>query len=120
MTKLNEFLQKSAQLYKFLVDYKDDPATRSQSIEKINELLNERGKLVEELKKEQFRYDETNKMHTTLFELDKGIRVKLDEIMNNVKMDMKDLQNVKRNEIQYIDPYSEVRNLNSRYFDGKK
>ena len=120
MTVLNEFLQKSAQLYKYLVEYMDDKETRSDVIQRINEMLNERGELVNRLRNEQFRYDEKNKMHVTLFELDKGIREKLDSIMGYVKEDLKELHQMKKNEIQYIDPYSQLRSSNSRYFDGKK
>ena len=59
-------------------------------------------------------------MHMTLFELDKGIREKLDIIMQSIKDDIKDVQKSKKVERQYIDPYGDVRQLNSRYYDGKK
>jgi flagellar protein FliT len=120
MSTIEQFLQKSAQLYKLLVDSQNDLDHRTENIERINLLLNERGKVVEKLKEEQFKYDASNKMHATLKELDNGIHEKLNVIMDTIKSDLTDLQKSKQKEMQYIDPYSELRGLNSRYYDGKK
>jgi flagellar protein FliT len=117
---LNNFLQKSAFLYKFLVEVKDDVENRSKNIEIINRMLAERGEVVEQLRVEGFQFDEKNTMHKTLLELDKGIREKLDDLMDSIKNDMKELQRIKKYERQYIDPYEDIRQLNARYFDGKK
>jgi flagellar protein FliT len=117
---LNDFLQKSALLYKFLIEVKDDVENRSENIEKINHMLGERGEIVAQLKSNGFCFDENNSVHYTLLELDKGIREKLDYLMESIKSDMKDLQQLKKYERQYIDPYEDIRHLDARYFDGKK
>lgn len=116
---LNELLQKSAQLLKVLVEIAEQKE-RPENLDKITTLLDERGVIIEKIKQGGFRYDESNKMHTTLFELDKGIREKLDIIMQSIKDDIKDVQKSKKFERQYIDPYGDVRHLNARYYDGKK
>lgn len=119
MDLTNQMLQVSAKLYKHLTTIPSGEE-RTSFIEEINKLLDERGKLVEQLKVESFQYDESNKTHTTLFELDKGIRERLNLVFEDVKSDLKNLNNSKKHEIQYINPYSSVRVMDGRYYDKKK
>ena len=119
MDILNKYLQSSAQLYKLLTNIPDGE-NRTIYIEEINCLLDERGKLVKQLQDLNFEYDDSVKIHQTLFELDKGIRERLSLVMEAVKEDIKDLQNTKKHERQYIDPYEDLRTLEGRYYDGKK
>ena len=116
---LNNYLQKSAQLYKHLTSIPDDEK-RTEYIEKINQLLDERGELVIKLQESNFQFDDTIKTHKILFELDKGIQERLILVMDAVKDDIKELQNTKKHERQYIDPYENLRALEGRYYDGKK
>ncbi|MEO4054189.1 flagellar protein FliT [Solibacillus sp. CAU 1738] len=116
---LTNYLQTSAQLFKYLTQIPTGEE-RTEYINKINEYLDERGKLVDQLKQFNFKYNETIKMHQTLFELDKGIQERLAIVMEVVKEDIKELQNTKKHEQQYIDPYESLRILEGRYYDGKK
>lgn len=116
---IQDFLQVSAKLYKHLSNVPTGDE-RSKYIEIIESFLDERGKIVDKLKKEGFRFEAQNQAHLTLFELDKGINERLEIVFSAVKDDIKDLYNAKRNEIHYIDPYDKLRNLDGRYFDGKK
>lgn len=116
---LKDYLQKSAQLYKHLTDIPDGE-DRTDYIEKINIFLDERAELVLQLQKANFQYEDLNKTHKTLFELDKGIQERLTLVMDAVKNDIKELQNTKKNERHYIDPYEDLRTLEGRYYDGKK
>lgn len=115
----NEYLQKSAQLFKHLTIIPEGE-NRTEYVEKINQLLDERGELVINLKKTGFKFNPEDKTHNTLFELDKGIQERLALVMDAVKNDIKDLQNTKKNERHYIDPYENLRILEGRYYDGKK
>jgi flagellar protein FliT len=119
ITLLNDYLQKSAQLFKHLTVIPEGKE-RTEYIEKINHLLDEREELVFQLQQSNFQFDDSNKTHKTLYELDKGIRERLSLVMNAVKNDIKDLQNTKRNELHYIDPYENLRIIEGRYYDGKK
>ena len=119
MIMINDYLQKSAQLLKVLNE-NCDKEQRSAHIEQINRLLDERGMMVEQLKQEGFQYDATNRLHATLFELDKSISEKLQLLMENVKEDIKVLKSSKKGGRQYIDPYNALGNLDARYYDGKK
>lgn len=118
-TVLKSYLQVSATLFKQL---KNIPKSeeRDEYINKINSLLETRGTYVEQLKALGFKYDSENTTHVTLYELDKGIKEHLNQVLEVIKDDFKNLYNAKRNEIHYIDPYDNLRNLESRYFDSKK
>lgn len=117
--QIQEVLQVSAQLYELLGNIPKDEA-RDSFIEKVNELLDLRGVEVEALAELGFSMDPTNESHVLLAELDKGIKTRLNNVMNAIKQDMKNLQNSKKNEQQYMNPYSEVRVMDGMYYDKKK
>lgn len=119
MDLINELLRVSAKLYKHLTEIPSGDE-RTPFIEEINVLLDERGIIIENLKKEGFHYDSTNKAHVTLFELDKGICERLNLVNEAVKLDIKNLQNSKKHEMQYINPYANVQVVDGRYYDKKK
>ncbi|MFP3919903.1 flagellar protein FliT [Lysinibacillus telephonicus] len=119
MDLTTQLLQVSAKLFKHLTTIPNGNE-RTTFIEEINNLLDERGQLVEQLKLEGFHYDESIKTHVTLFELDKGIQERLNLVLNEVKTDIKNLNNSKKHEMQYINPYSSVRVMDGRYYDKKK
>lgn len=116
---LTSYMQISAQLYKYLTQIPTGEE-RTDYTNKINDYLDDRGKLVDQIKQFNFKYDETNKTHQTLFELDKGIQERLSKVLDVVKEDIKELNNSKKHEQHYIDPYESLRTLEGRYYDGKK
>jgi flagellar protein FliT len=118
-TVLKAYLQVSATIFKKLTDVPKSEE-RDEYIEEISSLLETRGAYVEQLKALGFKYDVENTTHVTLYELDKGIQERLKQVLEIIKDDFKNLYNAKRNEIHYIDPYDNLRNLESRYFDSKK
>lgn len=119
MDKIQALLQVSAKLYEYLlvVPKGED---RDEYIALINQHLDKRGDMIEKLQTEGFKIDSTNMAHKTLVELDRGIRERLGIIMVEIKNDMKELQNAKKNEKQYLNPYSEVRVMDGMYYDKKK
>ncbi|MDN4492226.1 flagellar protein FliT [Ureibacillus aquaedulcis] len=119
MENLQQLLQISAKLLKHLTKIPNGE-DRSIYIDEINAMLDERGTLIEKLSREGFVIDANNKVHNTLAQLDKNIRERLDHVMNLVKQDMKDLQNSKKNERQYMNPYSSVQVMDGMYYDKKK
>ena len=118
MNNLQQLLQISAKLYQHLTNIPADEA-RDEYIEKIHSLLDERGILIENMQKNDFQIDLTNKTHTMLVELDKGIRERLDKVMKAIQLDLKDLQNAKKNEKQYMNPHANVQVMDGRYYDKK-
>ena len=119
MDNTQQLLQISAKLLKHLNEIPKGE-DRSTYIEAINIMLDERGALIDKLSEEGFVMDANNKIHDTLAQLDRGIRERLESIMKLVKQDMKDLQNSKKNEKQYMNPYSSVQVMDGMYYDKKK
>ena len=118
MDQTQQLLQVSARLYQHLTEVPVDEA-RDGYIEKINSLLDERGILIEAMQRNGFQLDFEHKSHTMLAELDKGILERLDKVMKAIQLDLKDLQNAKKNEKQYINPYASVQVMDGRYYDKK-
>ena len=87
--------------------------------EKIHSLLDERGILMEQIMQNGFQLDVGNKSHAILIELDKGIRDRLAKVMKTIQLDLKGLQNAKKNEKQYMNPYANVQVMDGRYYDKK-
>ena len=119
MENIQQLLQISAKLLKHLTEIPKGEE-RSTYIDEINLMLDERGTLIEKLRQEGFVMESENKLHETLVQLDKSIRKRLDTVMKIVKQDMKDLQNSKKNEKQYMNPYSSVQVMDGMYYDKKK
>lgn len=114
-----QLLQVSAKLFQYLESVPSGEK-RNEFIKEIDRQLDERGKLLELLQQESFQIDPQNKVHSMLIQLDKGIRERLELVMAEVKNDMKNLQAAKKNEKQYINPYSSVRVMDGMYYDKKK
>lgn len=119
MNDEQKLLQISAKLFQQLESVPKGEK-RDNFIEDINLQLDERGRLLQLLNKEGFQFDEENKFHQMLGELDKGIRKRLNLVMDAIKDDMKNLQKTKKNEKQYTNPYSSVRVMDGMYYDKKK
>ena len=118
MDNLQKLLQVSAKLYQHLTHLPQENE-RDAYIEKVNGFLDERGQVMEQLKSGGFIFDSENKSHVMLAELDKGIRERLDKVMKVIQLDLKDLQNTKKNEKQYMNPYANIQVMDGRYYDKK-
>ncbi|MER1959436.1 MAG: flagellar protein FliT [Solibacillus sp.] len=117
--QLQSLLQISAKLYEKLVSDPEE-AVRDEFIAEIQVLLDQRGELMEAAMKTGFSYNQDDKIHRMLLELDKGIRSRLERVMITIKEDMKNLQNAKKNEQQYTNPYGHVQVMDGMYYDKKK
>jgi len=118
MDNSQQLLQVSAKLYQHLTHLPQENE-RDAYIEKVNGFLDERGQVMEQLKSGGFIFDSENKSHVMLAELDKGIRERLNNVMDLIKSDLRELQVAKKNEKQYLDPYSSVAVMDGRYYDKK-
>ena len=118
MELTQSLLQVSAKLYQHLTNIPADEK-REAYIETIHSLLDKRGLLIEKMREDDFQVDLKNKSHTMLVELDKGIRERLNKVMKTIQIDLKDIQNTKKNEQQYMNPYASVQVMDGRYYDKK-
>lgn len=119
MEQLQQLLQISAKLYEKLVKDPEE-SVRDEFIAEIHTLLDQRAELMEQVARLGFSYKADDKTHRTLFELDKGIRSRLERVMSAIKEDMKNLQSAKKNEQQYTNPYGHVQVMDGMYYDKKK
>ncbi|NOG29166.1 flagellar protein FliT [Lysinibacillus fusiformis] len=118
MQLINQLLQVSANLFKLLGEIPKGEE-RNEYIDNINNMLDKRGKIIGYLVQEGFQFDEQNRIHQTLLDLDKGIKERLAAVMDAVKQDMANLQKTKKSEQQYFNPYSNVRVMDGMYYDKK-
>ncbi|AWE06406.1 flagellar protein FliT [Lysinibacillus sp. 2017] len=117
--QLQELLQISAKLYEKLAENPNE-SVRDEFIEEVNSLLDQRGLIVKSVYESGFTFDKTIKIHQTLFELDKGIRERLERILKSIKMDMRELHTSKKSDQQYLNPYGHVQVMDGMYYDKKK
>ncbi|MFJ8514655.1 flagellar protein FliT [Lysinibacillus xylanilyticus] len=118
MQLIDQLLQVSANLFKHMGDIPNGEE-RDEFIDNINDMLDKRGTIIENLIQEGFRFDEENRVHRTLLELDNGIKERLAAVINAVKQDMANLQKTKKSEQQYFNPYSNIRVMDGMYYDKK-
>ena len=116
---IKNLLQISAKLFEHL-STNPKSEDRDLFIEDIQEMLDQRGIIIEDLRAQGFTMDTSNKLHVTLAELDKGIRERLNKVLTVVKSDLKELQNSKKHEQQYANPYANIRTMDGMYYDKKK
>jgi flagellar protein FliT len=119
MDLTNELLQISAKLYQLLSSSIPKGEERSQYIDRINFLLDEQGKIIDALKAQNFQLNKEIKSHAMLMELNRRIGEKLQLVMEEVKKDLRDIQNTKKNEKHYMNPYSNVQVMDGMYYDRK-
>lgn len=115
----NELLQISAKLYQLLSSPIPKAEERDIYIDRINLLLDERGKIIDALKEQNFQLNKEIKTHAMLIELNRGIGEKLQLVLEAVKKDLRDLQNIKKNERRYMNPYANVQVMDGMYYDRK-
>lgn len=115
-TVIKDLLATSATLFHHLTEVPDGD-DRDAYIARIDELLDKRGALLAQLTPDAMR---GHQLLPHLLELDEGIRLRLDHVMNIVKKDIKNFQKSRETERQYTNQYDSVRNLDGMYYDGKK
>lgn len=116
MGEVEQFLHVSEKLFSHLASIPSDE-DRTAFIDQINILLDVREEAIQRLDKTNIS---THSSYNHLLELDKGINEQLEKVMNVVKGDLKDLQQKKRHETSYTNPYAATQTLDGMYFDNKK
>lgn len=116
MVEVEQFLEASEKLYSHLTSIPTDDE-RTEFIEQINFLLDEREKAIEALDMSSFS---SHALYDRLIELDQDINKRLEKVMDAVKGDIKDLQQKKRHESSYSNPYAATQTIDGMYFDNKK
>ncbi|WLV23974.1 flagellar protein FliT [Aciduricibacillus chroicocephali] len=117
MNRLKVIMDVSKKLDELL--HSDEHADdRDILISKATELIEERGVLMAELQP-PFTEEETN-MGKELIPLNTRIEVRMTELFEELKREMKDLKQQKRSKQQYKNPYRHVASMDGMYVDSKK
>lgn len=116
MGEVEQFLATSEKLLSHL-ETTPTEEERTEFINQINFLLDAREETIQKLDTKTIS---THPSFHHLLELDKSINVSLEKVMDIVKGDLKDLQQKKRHESSYTNPYAATQTLDGMYFDNKK
>lgn len=118
MDLFEQLLQDSAKLYQLLTNIPKGEE-RDEYISQVNVLLDNRGKIIESLQKENLLLNRNDKSHATLIELDKAIGERLNHVLLVIKDDLRNLNQTKKSEQRYLNPYSNVGVMDGKYYDKK-
>lgn len=116
MGEIEQLLEASEKLYSHLTTIPSEEE-RTEFIEQINVLLDEREQAIQAVDASAIA---SHSLYDHILELDKGINVRLQKVMDIVKGDIKDLQQKKRHESSYSNPYAATQTIDGMYFDNKK
>ena len=116
MASVEQFLAVSEELYNHLLKKTTDDE-RTEFIGEINELLDVREQVLKTIDVEEIS---KLSIYSKLIELDYGIKKELTTVMTLVKKDIKELQQKKRHEGSYTNPYAATQSIDGMYFDNKK
>jgi len=119
MDLVEQLLEASQKLFTHLTNI-PTAKDRDDFIEKMNQLLDARGEIINQLKENEPYPIQSHTLNKELIELDKGIREQLMKVKMSIVDDMKQLQVSKKSEQRYVNPYSAVQVMDGTYYDQKK
>lgn len=94
------------------------PKNRESMIEQINNLIEQRGSLMDDLKPP---FTEEEKiMGKKLVIMNEAIQTGMSEVLNGLKVEIKELKKQKNTNRNYINPYKDVRTVEGVFMDSKK
>src|SRR5699024_11196033 len=116
MNKLQTLLDITKQLDQVL---EEDAHTknRDEVIERVNELIEKRGKLLETINP-PFS-DNEQKLGKNIVAHNKQIQGKLNQLFNDLKLEMKQVKKQKKTNRSYMNPYENVKIADGMFMDSK-
>ncbi|TQR17387.1 flagellar protein FliT [Psychrobacillus vulpis] len=93
---------------------------RDEFIERIEVLLDERENFIRVLSNLKEFNLENDTLKDRVIELDKDVINRLNKVMSVIKGDISELQQMKRREKSYSNPYAATQTIDGIYFDNKK
>ncbi|WP_430790973.1 flagellar protein FliT [Virgibacillus flavescens] len=95
-----------------------DSKNREPIIEQINSLIERRGSLLDEVKP-PFT-EEEKVLGKKLVVMNETIQIKMNKVLSSLKVEMKQLKTQKKSNLNYVNPYKDVRSMDGMYVDSKK
>lgn len=115
-----EVLEKVYELTKELTTLLEQPVTsknRDDVMQQLNELIEERGKWMEQLSPPYS--DEEMKLGNEIAKLNPKIQMKMQNLFTDLKTEMKQMQQQKKSQQFYTNPYKNVSTLDGTFLDRK-
>lgn len=121
MHLVKQLLLLSEKLYSFLEKEPEDKEDkRDEYIAYVNKLLDARGQTIDQIRALPKNPIIGHEYEKQLHVLDKGILQRLEKVKSEIANDMKNLQKMKKSEVQYFNPYSAINTMDGTYYDKRK
>lgn len=91
---------------------------RESTIEQINHLIEKRGSLMDDIKPPFTK--EEKLLGKKLVVMNETIQIKMNEVLSLLKIEMKQLKTQKKSNLNYVNPYKDVRTMDGMFMDSKK
>ena len=115
-----EALEKVYELTRELTILLEQPVTsktRDNVIQQLNELIEERGKWMEQLSPPYS--EEEMKLGNKIAKLNPKIQIKMEKLFTDLKIEMKQVQQQKKSQQSYTNPYKNVSTSDGTFLDRK-
>jgi len=117
MNQVQTLHEVTSELYD-LVHIPPSSDEREEVIEKVNELLDQREKLLDGM--EGPYSDDEKRLGKEILHMNETIQVQVQSLMKQVKMDMANVKKQKTTNQKYTNPYQNLNNFDGMFLDKKK
>ncbi|MUV39064.1 Flagellar protein FliT [Lentibacillus sp. JNUCC-1] len=117
MHKLEDLLDVTERLAG-LFGSSDTKQSREQLIDEMNQLVEERGRIMSHIQP-PFT-EEEKQIGKQVVELNQSIKVEMDQLFAELKTEMKQIKQLKKNNQSYTNPYQNVQTMDGMFMDSKK
>ncbi|MGN8648389.1 hypothetical protein ACTNEO_20315 [Gracilibacillus sp. HCP3S3_G5_1] len=117
MEALKQYIDKTQIMLQLLTQPLNNEQ-RESAITKINQLIEERGTLTEEIKPPFTQQEQQLGKHA--MELDQQLNQELKRVFQLIKKDMRNAKKQPRSNHSYLNPYQSVASYDGRFLDSKK
>lgn len=118
MANLNKVYEITLELKQLLVDKPVSSKERETVIEKLNELIEDRGKWMEQLSPPYT--EEEKQLGEQIYQMNIGVQENMERIFADLKLEMKQVQKQKKTQQSYSNPYKHVSFSDGTFLDRKK
>lgn len=117
MNRLDSLYKVTEQILTVLTKQYSTVDERTEIISQVNELLEERGTILQQLKPPYTEEEEATGLEVV--SMDKVIQEKMDHIFQLIQDDLKQLKQQKNRNKTYINPYKDMKIVDGMYLDNK-
>lgn len=114
--KLEKVYELTIQLQELLAD-SVSPKDRDNTIDKLNQLIDERGQWMEKLSPPYT--DEEKKLGEKIYELNLGVQEKMQLLFQEIKQEMAQVKRQKKTQQSYANPYKDLSTSDGTFLDRK-